>query len=71
MLQLNQELEPDETRSFRNQVGSPLANSPPGKFKNIHLVTTNLWFLYEHSGIVYGDLLLLVLPLQSLSILHL
>ncbi|KAK4799142.1 hypothetical protein SAY86_024507 [Trapa natans] len=30
MLQLNQELEQDEARSFRHHVGSPVANSPPG-----------------------------------------
>ncbi|CAJ2661875.1 unnamed protein product [Trifolium pratense] len=32
MLQLNQELDQDESRSFRYQVGSPLANSPPGNW---------------------------------------
>lgn len=32
MLQLNQELDQDESRSLRYQVGSPLANSPPGWF---------------------------------------
>ncbi|KAB1221455.1 Protein MEI2-like 2 [Morella rubra] len=32
MLQLNQELEQDESRSFRHQVGSPVANSPPGNW---------------------------------------
>ncbi|KAI4298211.1 hypothetical protein L6164_031797 [Bauhinia variegata] len=32
MLQLNQELEQDESRSFRMQVGSPLTNSPPGNW---------------------------------------
>lgn len=32
MLQLNQELDQDETRSFRYQVGSPVANSPPGNW---------------------------------------
>ncbi|XP_004488320.1 protein MEI2-like 3 isoform X3 [Cicer arietinum] len=32
MLQLNQELDQDESRSFRHQVGSPLANSPPGSW---------------------------------------
>ncbi|XP_021295166.1 protein MEI2-like 5 isoform X2 [Herrania umbratica] len=30
MLQLNQELEQDESRGFRHQVGSPIGNSPPG-----------------------------------------
>nr|XP_027063850.1 protein MEI2-like 5 isoform X2 [Coffea arabica] len=30
MQQLSQELEHDETRSLRHQVGSPVANSPPG-----------------------------------------
>ncbi|KAK6264528.1 RNA recognition motif domain - like 10 [Theobroma cacao] len=30
MLQLNQELEQDESRGFRHQIGSPIANSPPG-----------------------------------------
>ncbi|XWS12424.1 hypothetical protein CRYUN_Cryun37aG0088100 [Craigia yunnanensis] len=32
MLQLNQELEQDESRGFRHQVGSPIANSPPGSW---------------------------------------
>lgn len=32
MLQLNQELEQDESRSFRHHVGSPMANSPPGSW---------------------------------------
>lgn len=32
MLQLNQELDQDESRSFRYQVGSPLAGSPPGNW---------------------------------------
>lgn len=32
MQQLSQELEQDETRTFRHQVGSPLANSPPGNW---------------------------------------
>ncbi|KAI4306018.1 hypothetical protein L6164_029335 [Bauhinia variegata] len=32
MQQLNQELEQDEARSFRHQVGSPLVNSPPGNW---------------------------------------
>lgn len=31
MQQLNQELEQDEARGFRHQVGSPVTNSPPGK----------------------------------------
>lgn len=31
MQQLSQELEQDEARGFRHQVGSPLTNSPPGK----------------------------------------
>lgn len=31
MLQLSQELEQEESRGFRHQVGSPIANSPPGK----------------------------------------
>ncbi|KAL2494623.1 Protein MEI2-like 5 [Forsythia ovata] len=30
MLQLNQDLEQDESRSLRHQVGSPIRNSPPG-----------------------------------------
>ncbi|KAA8526209.1 hypothetical protein F0562_008052 [Nyssa sinensis] len=29
---LSQELEPDEARTFRHQVGSPLTNSPPGNW---------------------------------------
>ncbi|KAK8608109.1 hypothetical protein V6N13_023540 [Hibiscus sabdariffa] len=32
MLHLNQELEQDESWSFRHQVGSPIANSPPGSW---------------------------------------
>ncbi|GMI77723.1 MEI2-like protein 5 [Hibiscus trionum] len=32
MLHLNQELEQDECRSFIHQVGSPIANSPPGSW---------------------------------------
>ncbi|KAK4589337.1 hypothetical protein RGQ29_020081 [Quercus rubra] len=32
MLQLNQELEQDESRSFRPPVGSPIASSPPGNW---------------------------------------
>lgn len=31
MQQLSQELDQDETRSFRHQVGSPMTNSPPGR----------------------------------------
>ncbi|OVA07512.1 RNA recognition motif domain [Macleaya cordata] len=33
--QLSQELEQDETRSFRHQVGSPIASSPPGNWAQI------------------------------------
>ncbi|XP_052177779.1 protein MEI2-like 2 isoform X2 [Diospyros lotus] len=32
MQQLSQELEQDDTRTFRHQVGSPVANSPPGNW---------------------------------------
>ncbi|KAL5582587.1 hypothetical protein UlMin_015029 [Ulmus minor] len=32
MQQLSQELEQDEARSFRHQLGSPVANSPPGNW---------------------------------------
>ncbi|XVF25533.1 hypothetical protein REPUB_Repub13aG0220600 [Reevesia pubescens] len=32
ILQVNQELEHDESRGFRHQVGSPIANSPPGSW---------------------------------------
>ncbi|KAK9284537.1 hypothetical protein L1049_023712 [Liquidambar formosana] len=32
MQQLSQELEQDEARSFRHQVGSPVTNSPPGSW---------------------------------------
>ncbi|GAV65177.1 RRM_1 domain-containing protein/RRM_2 domain-containing protein [Cephalotus follicularis] len=32
MQQITQELEQDDTRSFRHQVGSPVANSPPGNW---------------------------------------
>ncbi|KAL2483443.1 Protein MEI2-like 5 [Forsythia ovata] len=34
MLQLNQEQEQDEALSFHHQVGSPVANSPPGSWAN-------------------------------------
>ncbi|XP_015880158.3 protein MEI2-like 2 isoform X1 [Ziziphus jujuba] len=33
MQQLTQELEQDDGRSFRHQVGSPIANSPPGNWQ--------------------------------------
>lgn len=40
MLQLNQELEPDDLWSFRHQVSSPVINSPPGRVPlNIPVVT--------------------------------
>ncbi|PON41748.1 Splicing factor-like protein [Parasponia andersonii] len=32
MLQLNQDLEQDESRNFRHPVGSPITNSPPGNW---------------------------------------
>ncbi|GLU13921.1 hypothetical protein SLE2022_305260 [Rubroshorea leprosula] len=32
MLQVNQEIEQDESRGFRHQVGSPIASSPPGNW---------------------------------------
>lgn len=32
ILQLNQDLEQDESRSYRHPVGSPITNSPPGNF---------------------------------------
>lgn len=35
MQQLTQELEQDDGRSFRHQVGSPMANSPPGKYLSL------------------------------------
>ncbi|KAM5580029.1 protein MEI2-like 2 [Rosa sericea] len=35
MQQLSQELDQDETRSFRHQVGSPMTNSPPGTWAQI------------------------------------
>ncbi|XP_042494400.1 protein MEI2-like 5 isoform X1 [Macadamia integrifolia] len=35
MQQLSQELEQDETRSFRHQVGSPIANSPPSNWAQL------------------------------------
>ncbi|XP_042494627.1 protein MEI2-like 2 isoform X2 [Macadamia integrifolia] len=35
MQQLSQELEQDETRNFRHQVGSPVANSPPGNWAQL------------------------------------
>ncbi|XP_010272651.1 PREDICTED: protein MEI2-like 2 [Nelumbo nucifera] len=35
MQQLSQELEQDETRNFRHQVGSPIANSPPGNWAQL------------------------------------
>ncbi|KAF5752771.1 protein MEI2-like 5 [Tripterygium wilfordii] len=36
MLQLNQDLEQDEPRSFRHQVGSPVTNSPPGNWSQFN-----------------------------------
>ncbi|KAL0542702.1 hypothetical protein IC582_017776 [Cucumis melo] len=36
MLQLNQELEQDDLWSFRPQVGSPIVNSPPGKWMSFN-----------------------------------
>ncbi|GLU22752.1 hypothetical protein SLE2022_388030 [Rubroshorea leprosula] len=36
MLQLNQELEQDESHGFRHQVGSPIANSPPGNWLQLN-----------------------------------
>jgi len=38
MQQLSQELEQDEARTFRSQVGSPIASSPPGKYLLIQFV---------------------------------
>lgn len=35
MQQLTQELEQDDGRSFRHQVGSPIANSPPGRYLSV------------------------------------
>ncbi|XP_023518344.1 protein MEI2-like 3 isoform X2 [Cucurbita pepo subsp. pepo] len=35
-LQLNQELEQDDFWSFRHQVGSPVINSPPGKWLSVN-----------------------------------
>ncbi|KAJ4975070.1 hypothetical protein NE237_000176 [Protea cynaroides] len=35
MQQLSQELEQDDTRSFRHQVGSPITNSPPGNWAQL------------------------------------
>lgn len=32
MQQLSQELEQDDARTFRHQVGSPVTNSPPGDY---------------------------------------
>lgn len=43
MQQLGQELEQDETRSYRPQVGSPIANSPPGMLLPHELFPT--WLL--------------------------
>jgi len=39
MQQLSQELEQDEARTFMSQVGSPIADSPPGKYLLIQFVT--------------------------------
>ncbi|KAH7859949.1 hypothetical protein Vadar_007441 [Vaccinium darrowii] len=35
MQQLSQELDQDEARTFRNQIGSPVANSPPGNWPHL------------------------------------
>jgi len=42
MQQLSQELEQDEARTFMSQVGSSIANSPPGKYLLIQFVTS-IW----------------------------
>eukprot|EP00268_Persea_americana_P025556 TRINITY_DN2488_c0_g1_i4.p1 TRINITY_DN2488_c0_g1~~TRINITY_DN2488_c0_g1_i4.p1 ORF type:complete len:877 (+),score=174.21 TRINITY_DN2488_c0_g1_i4:272-2902(+) len=41
MQQLGQELEQDETRSYRPQVGSPIANSPPGSWAQFNSSSEN------------------------------
>ena len=56
MQQLSQELEQEEARSFRHHVGSPLANSPPGKYprcSSIYVYSTTLCSIQSvHSGSV-------------------
>ncbi|KAE9456727.1 hypothetical protein C3L33_11371, partial [Rhododendron williamsianum] len=36
MQQLSQELDQDEARTFRNQIGSPVGNSPPGNWPHLN-----------------------------------
>lgn len=49
MQQLSQELEQDDARTFRHQVGSPATNSPPGE----HLIQ---FFLNPGFLIIFMDL---------------
>lgn len=49
MQQLSQELEQDDARTFRHQVGSPVTNSPPGE----HLIQL---FLNPGFLIIFMDL---------------
>lgn len=46
MQQLTQELEQDEARSFRPQVGSPMTNSPPGRNFYVPLLISEHNFTY-------------------------
>ena len=65
--QLNQDLELDETRSFRRQVGSPITNSPPG-----------MWVIYYSfsliaDAVVFSILVLIIIAyfFQIISFLQL
>lgn len=68
MQQLSQELDLDEARTFRHQVGSPLANSPPGKFiflshvqfytilyRSLFSWNLNLWLICAGNWAQYGS----------------
>lgn len=65
MLQLNQELELDESRTFRHQVGSPINNSPPGKAIQTYYVLLQISCFFMHIlGLVIDFFVLLPLLLQ-------
>ena len=48
MQQLSQELEQDEARTFRHQVDSPVASSPPGKY-----LLNPIFFLIHYSSLSF------------------
>lgn len=52
MQQITQDQDQDEARAFLHQVGSPLADSPPGTFLNPTLLAIYIFFLVS-SGSLY------------------